>query len=525
MGWKDDAIVSPAVAAWQKDEVVATPKATPPAPATSGERGVAALSGVNRGIAGVAGLPGDTAENLVNLGIAGYGAVKQAITGKPGPDLVNLPATSRWIADRWQQGGVPTENPRPDDRASRMLHTGGVVAGSSMGGRPVPTALSATAAAVAQETLGDEYAAPAALAAGSFAHSIQTARAKSLVTQQTTNAQRDKAALEARKAGYVLPPSQANPSVWNKMLEGFAGKISTAQHASSKNQHITNVLARRSLGLPDDAPLSDRVLNSLRNDAGKAYQSIKDFGGGKVKFRPDAQFKADIDSIGGDFAKAAKEFPELAQVKDVETLKAALQRPISPAAAVELVKKLRKDASVNFKAFDNNEKLATAKAQRAAADAIEDLVERNLTRGGNGDLVKNFREARVTIARTYDIEAALNDTTGNVSAKAFAKLASKGKPLGPNEQKIASFAEAFPKAAQTPEQMGSVPGLSPLDYIVGGAGFAVDPTLGALAAARPVARYGMLTDSYQDFLRPSYRTPVESIPSVLLRPNVLLNRR
>lgn len=528
MGWRDAPAVQAAQESQPKWASAPAVKSAPTAePATAEERGKAALGGVNRGIAGFAGLPVDTAENLINLGIAGYGTAKQMITGKPGPDLLEgSPGTSKWIAERWQQGGVPTTNPRPDDPVSRGLYTGGVVAGGSAGGRVIPTAAAATAAAVAQETLGPEYAAPAAMAAGAGVQAVQNARQAQLAKQQATNAQRDKAVAEARKAGYVLPPTQSNPSLWTRMLEGFAGKLSTAQQASAKNQQITNVLARRSLGLADDTPLTDKVLESIRADAGKSYQAIKDFGGGNVKFKPDAKFKADIDGLGGDFAKAAKEFPELAQVKAVDDIKSALQqRPISPSAAVELVKKLRKDASINFKAFDNTEKLATAKAQRSAADAIEGLVERNLAKAGQSELVAQFRQARTTIARTYDIESALNDTSGNVSAKAIAKLSAKDKPLGPNETKIARFAEAFPKAAQTPEQMGSVPGLSPLDFMFGGAGYFVDPTLTALAAARPVARYGMLTGPFQNAMRPSYRAPAEGVPSILLRPSVLLNQQ
>jgi hypothetical protein len=510
-----------------KFEAPAAP--TKPSDATAGERVQAGVGGVNRGLAGLAGLPVDTVENIVNLGIAAYGAGKQAITGKPGPDLIQgSVGGSQYIADKLQGAGINTQNPRPDDPASRMLHTAGVVAGGSVvpGARPMPTALAAGTAAVAGETLGPQWAAPAAMAAGGFGQAVQSARQKSLLARQEQNAARDQAVAQAREAGYTLPPTQANPSWWNRALEGFAGKLTTAQHASAKNQQITNILAKRSLGLPDDAPLSEKVLNDIRTEAGKSYQAVKEFGGGRVKFRPDSQFKQEIDSIGGDFAKAAKEFPELAQVKAVDDLKAALQRPISPAAAVEIVKKLRKDSSTNFKSFDNPEKLALAKAQRYAADSIEGLVERNLAKSGQGDLVRDFREARTKIARTYDIESALNDASGNVSAKAIAKLADKGKPLGGDTRKIADFASSFPKAAQTPEQMGSLPGMSPLDFMFGGAGYFLNPSLAAMAAARPGVRAGILSAPYQNRMGPSYTTtPAEDDLALLLRSSVLANQR
>src|SRR5689334_8241645 len=54
------------------------------------KRGAATMAGVNRGIAGLVGLPVDTAENLVNLGIAGIGSAATAF-GRPdlAPDLIH----------------------------------------------------------------------------------------------------------------------------------------------------------------------------------------------------------------------------------------------------------------------------------------------------------------------------------------------------------------------------------------------------------------------------------------------------
>lgn len=501
------------------------PKAPQQAPVSAGERVSAGVGGVNRGISGLAGLPVDTVENIINLGIAAFGKA----TGST-PDLMKgSVGGSQWIADRAQSAGVNTQNPRPDDTASRMLYTGGMVAGGSMvpGARPMPTAAAAGSAAVAGEVLGPEYAAVASMLPHAGAQAYAATRGKTLDARAAENATADRTATQARKDGYVIPPSQVNSTWYNRALEGFAGKLTTAQHASAKNQRITNVLARRSLGLADDAPLTENGLANIRNEAGKAYQAIKDFGGGNVKFKPDAQFKQDLDGIGGDFAKAAKEVPELVNNKGIETLRTALSKPISPAAAVEVVKKLRADAAVNFKGFDNPEKLALARAQKGAAEALEGLVERNLAAAGQGNLVREFRSARTTIARTYDIESALTDSNGNVSAKIIAKMADKGKPLGPDLQKVGDFANAFPKAVQSKENMGSLPGISPLDVFAGAAGYALDPTLAGVALARPAVRYSILSDPYQrNFANPNYAPALnpESPLPFLLRQGVLSNQ-
>jgi hypothetical protein len=60
---------------------------------------------------------------------------------------------------------------------------------------------------------------------------------------------RDATLAETQAAGYALPPSQIAPTLPNRVLEGFAGKLTTAQQASAKNQNVTNTLIKREIGL------------------------------------------------------------------------------------------------------------------------------------------------------------------------------------------------------------------------------------------------------------------------------------
>ena len=95
---------------------------------------------------------------------------------------------------------------------------------------------------------------------------------------QIANAQRDAAAMSAKEAGYVIPPSDVNPSFINETLGGLSGKIKTAQVASAKNQGTTNALARKALGVADDVPLTADTLASIRAEAGKAYEAVRALG-------------------------------------------------------------------------------------------------------------------------------------------------------------------------------------------------------------------------------------------------------
>lgn len=515
-------------------------KSTQPqaAPVTAGERVNAAAGGTNRGLAGILGLPVDFAQNLANLGIAGYGVVRGAITGDPGASPEPISGAfggSDWIAKRLESIGFNTQNPRPDDAVSRMLYTGGQVVGSSVvpGARLAPTGVSAGSAALASELLGPEWAAPASMAPAAMS-AVRNARAESLQRQQAQNAVRDATAADSRAQGYVIPPTQSNPSILNKALEGFAGKITTAQLASTKNQDVTNRLARRSIGLADDAPLTANSLENVRAEAGKAYEAVKSFGAqNNIQFKPDQEFIRQIGEIGGDFSIAAKKFPGIANNSRIAELKAELSSgPISPVEAIEAAKKLRSDAKINFRAFDKPEQLALARAQRQAADALEGLVERGIARTGQPQLMREFRAARTMIARAHDIEAALNETTGNVSTRTLSAMGDKGKPLGGGLEKAANFGNAFPKAAQNPETIGSQPGLSPLDYALGflTGGATGNPMLAAAALSRPVVRSVIMSRPYQALTgTPSYSPMLPALAEegaavTLARPSVLLNK-
>lgn len=332
----------------------------------------------------------------------------------------------------------------------------------------------------------------------------------------TGNAIKDATLTAARDAGYVVPPTQANPTTLNKVVEGVSGKIQTGQAASVKNQAVTNKLTAKALGLPEDTQITKEVLEKVRSDNGGAYEAIKALPG---KFKSDTQFQKDIATLGNDYAAAAAEFPEIASNKGIETLQAGLAKDeIGPRAAIEAIKKLRFDAAENFKALGDPGKTALAGAQKDAAKALEDLIERNLLAQDAGNfalnksganlptdhtsLIDNFRKAREMIAKTYTVEKALN-SSGNVNAQKLAGQLKRGKPLSGELKQVAEFADQFPKAAQNVDQVGSTLPISPLDAAVaattaihdGGAGL-------AMLGTRPLLRSLMLSRPYQKGMPP-----------------------
>lgn len=385
--------------------------------------------------------------------------------------------------------------------------TGAGVAGGAMG-LLTPTAEGESRGANVLLGAGGSVAGKAGLdkLASSIANRMTTAN-----VQQGQNAIRDAALAAGRSEGYVVPPTEIANTAINRAAESVGGKAATAQMASARNQTVTNTLARKAIGIPSDTPLDDAVLSRVRANAGQAYEAIKQV---PQTFKADQLFSRDVAKLSGDFAAAAREFPEIAGNESVRVLQDALQKPnMSPQAAVELIKKLRFDSSKNYKAIDDPAKAALAKAQRGAADAIEGMVERNLMASGNGQLIKRFRDARQLIARVHDVEAAMLPD-GNVSARVLAKIG-QDKPLTGELSTIAKFAGSFEKATQNPAQAQSA-GVSNLMGMAGpGIGGALGSlfggvpggALGAMApiVAPPIARSAILSPAYQAAMAtPSY---------------------
>jgi len=109
-----------------------------------------------------------------------------------------------------------------------------------------------------------------------------------------------------------------------------------------------------------------------------------------------------------------------------------------------------------------------------------------------------FRDARKTLAKTHEIEKALDTSTGNVTASKLIPSLKRGKLTGELKD-IAEFAEAFPKAAQNVIKMGSLPQTSPLDVasVSTLSMMAGHPGYMALLALRPIARKAALSKIVQ----------------------------
>ena len=240
--------------------------------------------------------------------------------------------------------------------------------------RLMNTGLGAGAGAGGQ-WLGDKVAGYAAQKLASRKTASELAKAQNVVRDQTLR--------EGMEAGFVTPPATTNPTAANTALESVAGKAATQSAASRINQNTTNRLIRADLGIDEKAPLTRETLKAVRTQAGKAYEAIKESG----DVIADEQYLDDIVDIVGGNPEVTKAFPGAKVTAEKEVIDLAdslLQEKFTASAAVEYAKRLRSQAKSNFQSAyaqgGSAEKLQLAHAQWNAAGALEDAIERNLTR-------------------------------------------------------------------------------------------------------------------------------------------------
>ena len=361
---------------------------------------------------------------------------------------------------------------------------------------------------------GMEGGAAGISAAASKANALKTAATQ---TNQAANALRKVSnlkpgAAEAHAAGYVLPPATALEKLGpaDSIASGVGGKIKLQQGASTRNQEVTNGLAAQALGLPKDTVLTDKVFKTVRDKASQAY---KDIGKSVPYMQADPTFKTNVANIGGRSQAAAAQFKGITENPEIDALEQNLGKVdmFTPDTALFVVRKLRKDASANLQARDNPNKAELGLAQRKAADEVDDLIERNLTASGQKDLVAKYKAARQVLAKSHDVEGATNTATGDVSAKALARLSNRGRPFTGELKTVADTANAFPKAMQNTAAFGGDEPYSALD--AGATAFAAaHGDYGAVATilGRPIVRNALLSKAYQDRMIPD----LSSIPAL-----------
>lgn len=436
------------------------------------------LQNFNKGVASVPDALLNAPTEVYNLGKAAVGAVAGAAGAKP-EDLPELTPNPNLVRTGMEKVGMLNKEGEATTPEQQKI-AGGL---EFAGGMAVPAG----------------RAKPGAFR--DMAASAETAAAE----RSAHRASFDKTLTESRKLGYVVPPSQVSSSLTGNAVEGLVARTApTERVASMKNSTVTNRVVRRDLGLSPTQPVNDATFEGMRKEAGKSYQAVKDSG---VQIKPDKEFEQALAKLEtSDYGQASKEYGDILSNDKVTSLVKSINKEVSPTAAVEMAKELRRRATKNLKSWDDLEKQDLGYAQRSAAEALEGLIGRSLDAAGKKSLVKDWKEARVTIAKSHDAEAAWDGS--NFSAKELAKLKERGAPLSGGMDQAAEFAKHFPRASQDATNLAQKSGFSQYD-LAAGAGTAIatgHPAAMAVAAAPWLTQRALLSSAGQRiFGTPNYK--------------------
>jgi hypothetical protein len=354
-----------------------------------------------------------------------------------------------------------------------------------------------------------------------------------LSKQQELNAVRDATLRAAQQEGYVVTPGSVSPTVKNIITERMAGKTHIEQLASMQNQTVTDKLARRAAGLPENAPLTSATMQDIRKaEYTKGYEPIKQIG----EITTDPAFLDDLIAVEGKYAGAGASFPGAVPEEVTRLIKNFTVDKFSSKDAIEVTRTLRDQAKGNFRKGDD----ALAKAQIDVSNALENQIERSLAASNStkaADMLEQFRLSRQRMAVSHTIEDAIKEGSGSVIAAKLARDIQSGKYVSGDIKTIAEFSNVFPRVSQTTSQIGT-PGAGTMmgrglggaagmgaGFLVGGVpGASVGGAIGAFAPEMVSAgmRNYMLSNTGQRNMLPNYSPLVSRLTSDQAARNALL---
>jgi hypothetical protein len=297
-----------------------------------------------------------------------------------------------------------------------------------------------------------------------------------MTKQQKLNAVRDDTLREGQAQGFVVTPGSVTPTIGNMLLERIGGKTRVEQLAGVRNQKVTDSLARRAIGLPDDAPLTRDAMRDIRaQEYAAGYAPLANIG----RVVADADFKKALQDVTDAFTGASKSFKGAAPQDVQKLIKPYNVADFDAADAIAATRTLRENARNNFQKGEG----ALGRAQIAVSNALEAQLERSLQAANNPQaaaLLDEFRNSRKRMAVSHAIEDAIVEGTGSVDARKLASDLQKGKLLTGELETAAKFANTFKRVVMTPGAVGT-----PATQTFGGVGMSTRGIIGGATAGLP----------------------------------------
>lgn len=302
---------------------------------------------------------------------------------------------------------------------------------------------------------------------------------------------------KGRSLGLRVPPSQANPSATNRILESIGGKHATAQQASATNQDVAYRIAQREAGLAPNEPIARETLKAAR-------------------------------------ARMVGPYEEIANLKSTGPLSKPPFK--SPGETLNELKDARYQAKNLWKFYNrqgNPETLAKAQEASKRVEALEKTLEAQAADAGRPDLVQKLKEARTALAKNFTVKRALRGSTFDPAE--LSRLESRSDiPLSGDLETLMQMYRDFPQAMNAPQVGGSVGVNQLLPWVGGSAGGVAGAMLGGAQGAGlgsgagvilgqtlpPIARELILSHPYQALMANAPQPGLPSLLRMLANPSV-----
>lgn len=337
------------------------------------------------------------------------------------------------------------------------------------------------------------------------------ARNEARIAQSFQNAPMIDAANLAQKYDIAVDPAITNPTLRNRARDVAIGQTDVSDKISKQNLPKWANIIKEDLGVSKEKTLTAKTFDELKADPAlsKAYDDVRAAplltASDDVLTKLDALIAPElVGDIGG--KTAAKLNKTLAGIKEQVT------NGVDGKTALSSIQDLRTAARNIYKADKigapiSNTKRRMAEIQDATADALESMIDGNLT----GDVLGNYQAARAKYAKIYSAEAATDIITGRVNPEVLAKMMREGRPLSGALSDIGTIAANFPDIAMTsPALKTTIPRFTRAG-VGGAAGALVGGLVGGPAGAlvgtaagaglseivRQIGVKNMLTPAYQ----------------------------
>lgn len=260
------------------------------------------------------------------------------------------------------------------------------------------------------------------------------------------------AVADARRMGLLLRPTDIQPTAGPRAVETVAGGKGGEKVVEANKTQVRNITLNE-LNLPSTAQLSRGVgFKQARENVAKPYDEVAKL---PIQQADDAMvqrleaIRADLDVIG------AKEYaPAISKIVDDAIAKT--ETGLTGEKLLKNIRVLRERAKATY-----NNKSATSEALDIAdtnlkvATELESLIDNSIS---NPKLLKQFRDAREKMARSYVYEGATDFNTGILDVNKLARITAKDNNLTGDIAALGRVAGNFPYAFEVKPKSSFVKG-------------------------------------------------------------------